>query len=87
MPPIKTPTNNRLMPRIIYQPGVDTLRDQRRLMTDTEWKYFPISLYVEDAPMASAALSTYFEPVTNGDADFPEILFHDGDVVMHEVPL
>ena len=82
-PPIKRP----IQPRIIYQPGVDTLRDQRRLMTDTEWKYFPISLYVEDAPMASAALSTYFEPVTNGDADFPEILFHDGDVVMHEVPL
>lgn len=85
--PVKTPTNNRLMPRVIYQPGVDTLRDQRRLMTDTEWKYFPISLHVQEAPAASAALSTYFEPVTNGDADFPEIMFLDGDVVMHEVPI
>lgn len=29
--------------------------------------------------------STHWEPVTNGDPDFPEIVFSDGDVVMVEV--
>jgi hypothetical protein len=36
---------------------------------------------------SGGAATSYFEPVTNGDADFPEVLFHDGDIVMHEVPL
>lgn len=32
--------------------------------------------------------STYFEPVTNGDPDFPELLFDgDGDVIMDEVDI
>jgi hypothetical protein len=29
--------------------------------------------------------ATHWEPVTNGDASSPEIVFHDGDVVMQEV--
>ena len=28
----------------------------------------------------------YYEPVTNGDAASPEIIFDDGDVVMAWVP-
>lgn len=33
------------------------------------------------------ALTTRWEPVTNGDPDSPELLFEDGDVLMEEVPL
>ena len=35
----------------------------------------------------SAGSSSYFEPVTSGDIASPEIVFHNGDVVMHEVSL
>lgn len=36
---------------------------------------------------SSSVATTYFEPVTNGDADFPEVVFNAGDIVMHEVPI
>jgi hypothetical protein len=37
--------------------------------------------------LASSALGTRWEPVTNGDPDSPELIFENGDVVMEEVPL
>lgn len=37
---------------------------------------------------AGSAVTTYFEPVTNGDPVTPELLFDgDGDVIMNEVPI
>jgi hypothetical protein len=35
----------------------------------------------------SAAATTRWEPLTNGDPDFPELIYEDGDVLMEEVPL
>jgi hypothetical protein len=36
---------------------------------------------------APLVLTTRWEPVTNGDPDFPEIVFDNGDVVMEEVTI
>jgi len=37
---------------------------------------------------SGGSATTYFEPVTNGDPDFPELLFDgDGDVIMDEVAI
>ncbi len=33
----------------------------------------------------AGSLTTRWEPVTNGDATTPELIFHDGDVIMAEV--
>jgi len=32
--------------------------------------------------VASSASASSGEPLTNGDSDFPEVVFHDGDIVM-----
>ena len=34
---------------------------------------------------ASSGLSTYYEPLTNGNMATPEILFYNGDIIMSEV--
>lgn len=49
--------------------------------TDIHLKGF----YNGSAWVWSAASTTHYEPVTNGDPDNPEIVFEDGDVVMEEV--
>lgn len=40
---------------------------------------------VKVSNIGGSELTTYYEPVTNGDTASPEIVFHDGDVVMAEV--
>ncbi len=34
---------------------------------------------------AAGALTTHWEPITDGDVASPELIFHDGDVIMAEV--
>jgi hypothetical protein len=39
----------------------------------------------ETSTMAASDLTTRYEPLTNGDAATPELVFLDGDVIMAEV--
>jgi hypothetical protein len=39
------------------------------------------------AGSGGSSATTYFEDVTNGDADFPEVTFHNGDIVVHLVSI
>jgi hypothetical protein len=52
---------------------------KRRNGSDTAW------VYIAGVP-AGVTGATRFEPLTNGDAAFPEVVFAEGDIVMVEVP-
>jgi len=67
---------------------IDLNQHQIINMTDPIKPQDGVNLRTLTAAIAAIPPSStgYYEPVTNGDPAAPEILFHDGDVVMHFIP-
>lgn len=71
---------------VVFADGAPTIDPAALAVTVITYRTVDGGTTIYGFPAGGSTATGYYEPVTNGDAMFPEIVFDDGDIVMEWVP-